>query len=53
MLGRIWFGISDLYAIKRYMHLSDMQLTDFVCIDIKTQKQKSSCIEKIKNKLKL
>ena len=32
MLDRIWFGISDLYTIKRYMRLSDMQLTDFVCI---------------------
>ena len=32
MLDRIWFGISDLYAIKRYMHLSGMRLTDFVCI---------------------
>ena len=28
----IWFGISDLYAIKQYMHLSDMQLTNFICI---------------------
>ena len=34
MLDRIWFGISDMYAIKRYMHLSGMQLTDFVCTDI-------------------
>ena len=32
MLDRIWFGISNLYAIKRYMRLSGMQLTDFVCI---------------------
>ena len=32
MLNRIWFGISDLYAIKQFMHLSGMQLTDFVCI---------------------
>ena len=31
-LDRIWFGISDLYSIKRYMRLSGMQLTDFVCI---------------------
>ena len=27
---RIWFGISDLYAIKRYMRLSGMRLIDFV-----------------------
>ena len=32
MRDRIWFGISDLYAIKRYMRLSGMQLTDFVCV---------------------
>ena len=31
MLDRIWLGISDLYATKRYMRLSGMQLTDFVC----------------------
>ena len=28
---RIWFGISDLYAIKQCMRLSGMRLTDFVC----------------------
>ena len=34
MGDRIWFGISDLYAIKRYMRLSGMRLTDFVCITV-------------------
>ena len=32
MRDGIWFGISDLYAIKQYMRLSGMRLTDFVCI---------------------
>ena len=31
MRNTIWFGISDLYAIKQYMRLSSMRLTDFVC----------------------
>ena len=33
MLDRIWLGISNLYAIKRYtsMRLRGMQLTNFVC----------------------
>ena len=32
MRDRIWFVILDLHAIKRYMRLSGMRLTDFVCI---------------------
>ena len=32
MTDRIWFVILDLHEIKRYMRLSGMRLTDFVCI---------------------
>jgi len=27
-----WFGIMQCYAIKRFMRLTNMRLTDFVCI---------------------
>ena len=48
MLGRIWFDISDLYAIKRYMRLSGMQLTDFLRIIIITfKKQKWPVFKKL------
>jgi len=33
-LNRIWFGFEILYAIKRYMRLGGVQLTDFFCIDV-------------------
>ena len=32
MRDRIWFEILDLYAMKQYMRLSGVRLTDFVCI---------------------